>query len=130
LKRAEHAEAEAVVDQGDVILPGELDEGAAPGCEPFAEVVLRKGGVLQDLPSFEVHHAQRRLALETGAFIQMAVEIDQALCKCALVVRIGVDDLVGVVRDGRRDGCDREGKDKEDAAVGDPPPGEHQFVPR
>ena len=39
VKGAQKAESGAVVDEGDVRLPGELDEGAAPVGEAFGEVL-------------------------------------------------------------------------------------------
>ena len=41
MKGAQQAEAEAVVDEGDVRLPGELDKCAAPCGEAFGKVLRR-----------------------------------------------------------------------------------------
>jgi len=51
---------------------------------------------LQDAAGFEILHAQGGLAVEAGALVEVAIEIEQALRVGLLVVGIGVNDLVGV----------------------------------
>src|SRR5579863_6568451 len=79
----QQAECESVIDQGYVGLPGELDQGASPGGEAFAKVLWIDGLVLKDAAGFEVDHAQRGLAVDPGAFVEVAVDEDQALGKSA-----------------------------------------------
>ena len=116
VKGAQQAKAEAVVDEGDVRLPGELDEGAAPRGEAFGEVLLRDGRGLQHAAGREIVHAQRGAAVEAGALVEMAVDEDQALRVGVGIVRIGVHDAVGV--GGEDGGCGCEEEECEGAKVG------------
>ena len=111
-ERAQKAEGGAVVDERDVVLPGELDEGAAPVGEAFGEVLAGHVMELQDAAGFEVFHAQGGVAFEAGAFVEMAIEIDEALSEGLPIVRVGVDDAIGVgggnVRGGKGEKGQRE----------------------
>ena len=69
MEGAQLAEAEAVVDEADVGLPGELDKGAAPRGEAFGEVLLRDWRRLQNTAGGEIFHAQRGAAVEAGALV-------------------------------------------------------------
>ena len=114
---AEQAKAEAVVDQRDVVLPGELHQSAAPVGEAFGEVLGGHVVELQDAAGFEVLHAQGGLAVEAGALIKVAIEKDESLGIGLPVVGVGVNDAVGVGGAGRRDGQDAEGQQENGAAA-------------
>ena len=106
MKGFKQAEAEAVVDKGDMRLPGELDQRAAPWGESLGKVLAGHGRRLQYAPGRQVVHAQRRAPVQAGALVQMSVDVDEPLCVGARIVRIGVDDFVGVIRGGiGREGC-------------------------
>ena len=61
--------------------------------------------MLQDAAGFEIFFAQGGLALDAGALVEVAIDVDQALRKGVLIVRVGVDDAIGVcgVREGERE---------------------------
>jgi len=113
---AQQAEAEAVVDEDEVRLPGELDEGAAPRGEAFGKILRRDGRRLQHAAGVEIVHAQRGAAVEAGAFVEMPVDEDQALRVGVGIVRIRVNDAVGVVGEGG--GRGREDEDCEVTKMG------------
>src|SRR5262249_20154088 len=74
---------------------------------------------LNDLSGFELHFAQRRFALESGAFPEEPAAIFQALRECFAIVRIHVDHLVAVFgRGSAGGGKDRKGECKEPHAWG------------
>lgn len=52
--------------------------------------------ILHNAAGREVDQAQRRAAIQSGAFIEMAIDIDQALGEGLGVMRIGVNDLIGI----------------------------------
>ena len=116
---AQKMKAEAVVDQGSVVLPGELDEGVAPVGEAFGEVFVRDLLELEDAAGFQVFHTQGGLAFDAGALVEMAVEVNETLGEGLGIVRVGVDDLVGVGRDGEGGGdcAEKEGEKDADAAA-------------
>ena len=101
VKRAQQAKAKAVVNEGNVGLPGELHQCAAPRGKAFGKVLLRHCGRLQRAPGREIFHAQRGAAVEAGALVQMPVDVDQALGVGAGIVGIGVDDEIRIVGAGR-----------------------------
>ena len=97
---AQQAKAEAVINEGDVRLPGELDEGAAPVSEAFAEVLGVEALALQRAAGFKVVHAQSGAAIEAGALVKMAVNEDESLGEGVGIVRICVHDAIGVSSGG------------------------------
>jgi hypothetical protein len=74
---------------------------------------------MEDATGFEVFFAQRRAAFEAGAFVEMAVEIDEALGVGLCIVGIGVDDLVrvGCVRGCGGRNAEREGEGDAEATA-------------
>ena len=67
---------------------------------PSAKYWLGQAPTLQDAPGFEIVHAQRGAAVQAGALVEMSVDVDEALGVGAGIVRIGVDDAIGVGREG------------------------------
>ena len=62
---------------------------------PRRSTCWRQAG-LEDAAGFKIDHAQRGLAVEAGAFVEMSVEEDEALGEGLRIVRVGMDDPVGV----------------------------------
>jgi hypothetical protein len=89
-------EAEAVVNKGFVGGPGQLNQRAAPVRQALAEDVRREIVFLQNVSSRKIDHAERRPAVQAGAFVKVAIHVDEALRKGMDIVRVGVDNLVGV----------------------------------
>jgi hypothetical protein len=54
---------------------------------------------------FEVFFAQGRAAFHAGALIEMSIDIDEALSEGLLVVRVRLDDMIGI-GGTRKSGCD------------------------
>ena len=113
-KSSQKFEAETVVDQRDMALPGQLDQRASPVGQPLAEVL---GHILelQDAPRLNVFHPQRRVPLKPGAFVQMAVQIDQPLREGLRVVRVGVHHLHRVIPPCSRSRRERDKESKKHA---------------
>jgi hypothetical protein len=86
----------AVIDENDVILPGELDQGVAPVGEAFGKVLAGHVLELEDAAGFQVFFAQGGFAFDSGALVKVSVQVDEALGEGLRVVGIGVDDLIGV----------------------------------
>src|SRR6202034_3341053 len=114
---AQQAKTEAVVDEGNVRLPGELNERAAPRGEAFSKVLAGDRVGLQDAAGIEVVHAQRGAAVEAGALVEMPILEEKPLGVCLRVVRIGVKDAIGIGREGVSGGRD-EGEESESAIDG------------
>ena len=58
---------------------------------------------VHDFAGFEANLAQRRTAIQAGAFVEETVVVFEAFGEGAAIVRVHVDDLVGVLdRDPRR----------------------------
>ena len=74
----ELAEGGAVVDPADVGLPGPLVEVGAPVDDAFAEVLRGDVDVLEDAAGGGVFDEELRLAFEAGAFVEAAVEVEEA----------------------------------------------------
>ena len=87
-------ERRAVVNEGDVRAPRQLDEVRSPDRDPFTEVLRRHLAPLRNLAGFELHFADRRPAVQAGAFVEKSVGVLEALSECRAVVRIGADDSV------------------------------------
>ena len=60
---------------------------------------------LQNVSSRKVHHTKGRLTVQACAFVKVAVNVDEPLGKGMGIVRVGVDDLVGVGGGGDLSGC-------------------------
>ena len=60
-------------------LPGELDQGAAPVGQSFAEVLRVEAGFLKGAAGLEVVHAQAGLAESPVALVELATDKNQAL---------------------------------------------------
>jgi hypothetical protein len=73
---------------------------------------------MENAAGFEIFFAQRGAALETGALVEMTVEIDETLGVGLRVVGIGVDDLVRVRCVRGLSGCyaERQGEGDAEAA--------------
>lgn len=99
----EEVEGDAVINQRDVALPCELNKSAAPLGEAFGKVLAGNVLELEDAAGFKILHAQGGVTFKAGAFVEMAVGVDESLGKGLLVVRICVNDLVGVGLDGVRE---------------------------
>ncbi len=79
-------------------MPGQLNQIGIPDGNAFAEVRLREIAPLHDLPGFELHLADRRAAVQSGAFVEKPVNVLQTLSVCVRVVRICADDAIPVDR--------------------------------
>ena len=99
---AQQAEGGAVIDEGDVRLPGELHQGVLPVGEALGEVFVGHELHPEDAAGFKVFFAQGGVAFVAGAFVEVSVDVDEALGEGLLVVRVGVDDAVGLGCLGRR----------------------------
>src|SRR4051812_13062779 len=110
-ERALRGKAEAVINESLVRGPGQLDESAPPLGEAFSEKIRRQIALLKNVSRVQVDHAQGRPSIESGAFVEMAVNVDQSLSERFGIVRVGVKDLkgIGARRGWRR--CQCEGSD-------------------
>ncbi len=93
-----------VIDKPFLVLPGQLKQLAVQERQPLGKVFARNIQLFQHRAGREIHLPQTGLAVQPGAFIQSAVEIEQALRECAVIVGKGVDDFIGVNRRGRGNG--------------------------
>ena len=98
-KLPHRVEAVLVVDEAGMVLPGELGDLVAVEGDAFAVVLVRKVVALDDLAGLQVYLAQRGTPFDAGAFVQVAVLVDKALCPGSRVMRIGRADLIGIGRD-------------------------------
>src|ERR1700722_3108352 len=90
-----------VINETLVILPGELKKFAVLEREALGEVFSGNGNLFPDFAGFEIDFAEGGFAVKAGAFVKHAVEVKEALGEGPAVVRIGVDDFVGVLGDRR-----------------------------
>lgn len=93
---AEEPEGQAIVNECGVRLPRELDECVLPIGKALPEVSIGIELHAKNSAGLEIFFAQCRLPLDSGALVEMAVDIDQSLSECVLIVRISVHDAVGV----------------------------------
>src|ERR1044072_4650119 len=93
MKSSLHRKGELIVDKPNFCLPGDLDQLAIPIGQSFAKIFRRQIIVLQNLPSPQIHQADRRLSILPRTLIQMSVQINEALRECIGIVRISVDNL-------------------------------------
>src|SRR5262249_8623248 len=99
-------------------LPCELHDLPFPVRDPLAEIVARQRPGLEHLAGLELHLADTRTAVETGALVEHAVAEDEPLRERLAVVRIRADDLVTVGRRGtpgslRREKANRHDEERE-----------------
>ena len=99
---ADGVEAVEVEHVADLRLPRQADQLVAPGGDALAEELLRQVRAFDDLPRLQLDLAHRRMAVQPGAFVQVAVQVEQALGERVEVVRRGVHDLVAIDRDRPR----------------------------
>src|ERR1700679_4177402 len=71
--------------------PREANQISAPVHDAFAEVLRGDVDFLQYLPGFEPYLANARVLLETGALVQIAVQIKEPLGEGLRVMGIGMD---------------------------------------
>src|SRR5262249_62178958 len=83
-----------VVDERDLVRPRELEEIVVPERDAFAEVLTTEVALLHDLAGVDLHLANRRLAVEPGAFVQKPVTIFETLGERLRIVRVTADDRV------------------------------------
>src|SRR6185437_2982862 len=96
MKRLQQAKGGAVIDKGDVGLPGKLNQRAAPVGKALGEVARRNIHFPEHSPGFKIIFAQSGVPIQSGAFVEMAVQVDQALRERIRVMRICVDDAIAV----------------------------------
>ena len=63
---------------------------------------------MNDAACLEIFHAQGGVALEAGALVEMAVGVDQSLGEGLAIMRVSVNDAIGVRSMGRRGGCEED----------------------
>jgi len=115
LELLDRPQREAVVDEADMRLPGPLVDVRAPVDDTFAKILRRQCRVLADLPGGGVDRHQLRVAFEARAFVEKAVEVEEALRVAARGVRILRNDLVAVDRSGGVAGRRRQGGAEDEA---------------
>ena len=89
-----------VVNETFLVLPGEVKDFAVEDGDAFAEILVGDADFFEDFAGFEFDFAQGGEAIQTGAFVENAIEENKALGECGAVVRIGVDDFVVVKGSG------------------------------
>ena len=105
MEGAKKTKGGAVVYKRDMGLPCELDQSVFPVREAFGEVLVGDKLHTKDPASFQIFFAEGGLTLDSRALVQVAIEIDEALGECVLVVRIGMYDSICLVRVSR---CNQE----------------------
>jgi hypothetical protein len=93
---AQRRERGAVVEEGAVGLPGELDERVAPAGEALCEELRGDVAALDGLSGGEVFFPKGGLAVKAGAFVEVAVKVDEALGEGLRVMRVGVDNAIAL----------------------------------
>jgi len=112
-------EGGSVVDEACVGLPGPLVEIGSPVDDAFAEVLRGEVEVLGDAAGGGVGDEDLGVALEAGAFVEEAVEVEEAFGIGGRGVREGSDDFVAVDGGlcwGRVEG-DEEGEGEKQSAA-------------
>ena len=93
-ERLDRLEGRLVVDEPDLGLPGELDDRVPPDGDALAEVLRVERLVLEDFAGLELDLADPRLTVLSGALVEVAVDILQALGEGLPVVGIDLDDAI------------------------------------
>ena len=104
-----YLEAREVVDETHVRLPGEADEAAVPIDDAFAEVLRGHVDLLHHRSGVDAHLADGRVLFQARALVQEAVQIEQSFSVGRHVVRVGVDDVHVINRNGRPRGAREQG---------------------
>src|SRR5262245_4762086 len=97
-KTSTYLERLAVVHEPDPRFPRQLEELVAELGQPFGEVASRNVLPLDHRSRIEAHLPERGSAVQTGALEQKSVAVNEALRKGLPVVRVAIDDVVGVDR--------------------------------
>ena len=103
----EGAEGGAVVDEAGVGLPGPLDEVGAEVDDAFAEVLWGDFVVLEDFAGGWVGDEDGGMAFAAGAFVEAAVQVEEAFG--VVVGGVGEFGEDGAGLDGGGEGGDGEG---------------------
>src|SRR5689334_22322206 len=105
LKLPDLFKAPRVVDETELMLPGELVNLVVQQGDAFGEIRQRDVDFLQYLSALQLDVSQTRATFLPRALEHFAVEIDETLRKRAWIVRPNVDDLVA--KCGNRGVCRR-----------------------
>jgi hypothetical protein len=110
------AEVGAVPAEAGPALPGEADDVRAPIDDPLAEIFGRDRDGAEHLAILQPDLADRRLAVQAGALVELAVEEEETLGERHRIVRIFLHDPVGIDRDlaRRRGGAGGEGGQRQE----------------
>ena len=92
------SKAEEIVDKRHVGLPRQLHELPFPISQSFGEVGLIDRTLLNDFSGLRLHLAQARSTTQARALVEEAVSINQPLRVRRRVMRVGIDDTIGVDR--------------------------------
>ncbi len=97
-KDIDQLERFGVVDEAGAFAPGELDQAIPGNGQSFAEIARRQRPLRQHPPAFQIHLANRGLAVAAGALVEDAAVVDQTLGEGSAVVGILGDDPVAQAR--------------------------------
>src|SRR5262249_3021247 len=97
-KATQQMKVACVVNESDLRPPGKLNDLVLEQRDSLREEFLREIDALHHFAGLQPDLAQRRAAVQSRAFIQKSVMVDQSLSECCRVVRKHVHDFEGVFR--------------------------------
>src|SRR5579871_430901 len=90
------SETGQIVDEAQLVFPGQLQQAIFPVNDAFAEILLRNLPFFEHFAGFELHLADRGFSPQAGALVHRSVEIEESLCVGLRIMRIRMHDLVAV----------------------------------
>src|SRR5262249_2103073 len=102
VEASQHAQAGFVVNESGLGLPGQFEDLIIQYSDALSEERLRDIEALKDTAAGEVDFADSRVADDAGSLIEKPVVIFEALGKGCAVMRVALDDSVGVLRRGNQ----------------------------